>query len=111
MRITPPGREGIDAEAVSPNGPLPRHGAEIARMTLVPTLSLAERVAWVAAREWPIVGALAALAAIVAFGARLGPLALDPVLVVGYLGGLVVTRHAARAIRASIVRLEVVVRR
>jgi hypothetical protein len=90
---------------------LPRHGVELVRLTVVPTLSVVERVAWIAAREWPIVGALAALGVLVAFAPRLGTATLDPLLVAGYLGGLVLTRRAARAIRASVVRLEVVVRR
>jgi hypothetical protein len=90
---------------------IPRHGAEIVRMTVVPTLSVAERVSWIAAREWPIVGAVAALGAVCAFGPRLGAAELDPLLVAGYLGGLFLTRHAARAIRRSLVRLEVVVSR
>ncbi|MDP9027946.1 MAG: hypothetical protein M3N46_10425 [Actinomycetota bacterium] len=92
-------------------GMIPRHGAEIVRITVVPTLTAAERISWIAAREWPIVGALAALVAICAFGPRLGPAELDPLLVAGYVGGLFLTRHAARAIRASVVRLELVVRR
>lgn len=79
-------------------------------MTLLPTLSLAERVTWVAARDWPIVGALVALAAVCAFGPRLGPGVLDPLLVAGYLGGLLITRWSVRSIRASLLRLELVVR-
>jgi len=96
---------------VSLTGILPRHGAEIVRLTVVPTLSAAERVAWIAAREWPIVGAFAALGAVFTVGPRLGPAELDPLLVVGYVGGLLLTRQLARAIRASVVRLEVVIRR
>lgn len=80
-------------------------------MTLLPTLSAAESVAWVVAREWPILGALAALGTIALVGPRLGPAALDPLLVAGYLGGLLVTRWSVRSIRASLVRLDVVVRR
>jgi len=80
------------------------------RITVVPTLSAADRVAWIAAREWPVVGALGALGAVCVFGPRLGAAELDPLLVAGYLGGLFVTRHLTRAIRASLVRLEVVVR-
>ena len=87
---------------------LPRHGASIVRMTMVPTLSAAERAAWIAAREWPVLGAVAALIAVVAFGTRLTPAQLDPLMVSGYLAGFLVTRSAARAIRRSLVRLEVV---
>ncbi len=86
---------------------IPRHTAQLVRLTVVPTLSGAERVAWVAAREWPLMGAVAALAVIVAFGARMTPLQLDPMLVGGYLAGFVVTRLAAREVRRCLVRLEV----
>ncbi len=86
----------------------PRHGAELVRMTVVPVLSGVERVTWIAAREWPLLGAIAALSVIFAFGGRLTPAELDPVLIGGYLGGLVVTRFAAREMRRCRVRLDVV---
>jgi hypothetical protein len=87
---------------------IPRHSAELVRMTVVPVLSGAGRLTWIAAREWPLLGAVAALGVILLFGARLTPAELDPVLIGGYLGGLVVTRFAAREMRRFRVRLEVV---
>jgi hypothetical protein len=92
-------------------GTIPRHGAEIVRMTVVPALTAAERVSWAIAREWPIVGAVLALAVLCVWGPRLGGAELDPFLVAGYAGGLLLTRGLARSIRRSLVRLEVVVRR
>lgn len=88
---------------------IPRYGVELVRMTVVPVLSGAERLTWIAAREWPLLGVIAALGVILAFGARLTPAELDPALIGGYLGGSVVTRFAAREVRRCRVRLEVVV--
>jgi hypothetical protein len=87
---------------------IPRHGAAIVRMTLVPTLSLTEKIAWTAAREWPILGAVAALGVLIAVGPRANLASLDPVLVIGYVGGLLLTRAAAAGVRRAVVRLEVV---
>jgi hypothetical protein len=86
----------------------PRHGASIVRMTLVPTLSLADKVAWIAAREWPLLGAFAALAALIALGHRVNLATLDPLLVIGYVGGLLLTRAAAAGVRRAVVRLDIV---
>ena len=87
---------------------IPRHGAAIVRMTLIPTLSLTEKIAWISAREWPILGAVAALGVLVAVGPRANVASLDPVLVIGYVGGLLLTRAAVSGVRRAVVRLEVV---
>jgi len=86
---------------------IPRHGAGLVRLTMLPQLSAAERMAWIAAREWPVWGAIAGLVILVIAGPRLAHWELDPALIAGYLAGLVATRMLARGIRVASVRLEV----
>ena len=76
-------------------------------MTLVPTLSFTEKIAWLAAREWPLLGAVAALVVLITVGPRANLATLDPVLVIGYVSGVLVTRAAVAGIRRAVVRLEV----
>lgn len=98
----------MDAERMSITSMIPRHGAELVRVTVVPALSGAERLAWIAAHEWPLLGALGALGVLVALGGRVTPGELDPILVGGYVVGFIVTRLAAREVARCLVRLEVV---
>ena len=86
---------------------IPRHGARLVRLAVVPQLSAVERVTWIVAREWPVWGAVAALAILVLVGHRVARWELDPALVAGYVLGLLGTRSLTRGIRIAQVRLEV----
>ena len=89
---------------------IPRHGARLVRLTILPPLSAAERLAWIVAREWPVWGAVAAVVILVMAGHRIARWELDPALVAGYVLGLLGTRFLTRGVRLAQVRLEVVTR-
>ena len=86
---------------------IPRHGARLVRLTVVPLLSRSEWMAWVVAREWPVVGAVTGLIALVVWGRAVPRAELDPLVVGGYLVVLLATRWLTRAVRPAVVRLEV----
>ena len=86
---------------------IPRHGAALVRLMLVPPLSRRERWAWMLAREWPLAGAIAGVIALMAWGRAVPRAELDPLVVGGYLVVLLATRWLTRRVRPAVVRLEV----
>ena len=81
-----------------------RAGVVHYRLTVYPPgTNSAERRALTRAREWPIVGAIGALVAIIAFGETVGPALLMTGVLAAYVAGIVWTRsrtrHLSRAVR------------
>jgi hypothetical protein len=86
-----------------------RSGATHFRLTVFPPgTNPAERRALARARDWPLIGAIAGLLAIAAFGDEQHPLLVTVVALALYAAGVVVTRSATRALRPRIRTLDAV---
>ena len=86
-----------------------RSGVAHYRLSVYPPgTNAAERRSLTRARNWPIVGAACALAAIMGLGEAVGPALLTAVVTVVYALGIVWTRSRTRNIRRSIRTLDAV---
>jgi hypothetical protein len=86
-----------------------RSGVVHYRLTVFPPgTNAAERRALTRARDWPVVGAVCALVAIMGFGQVVGPALLTIGAIVVYALGIVWTRSRTRDIRRSVRTIDAV---